>query len=270
MRAALLLSVAGVEARARMSYRADFWVQAVLVFVVQLGVVWAVWTAVFAESGAAAVGGYGPQGIVVYAACTALVSRLVMGSEMESGVSVDVYEGSLSRWLLYPAPYPALKYAQHVGGLAPLVVQLALFGGALAFLFPRADVAPSALSVAMGLASLAVANLLWYAIVFPVHAVAFWADNVWSLLLGVRFVSHLLGGLMVPLDAFPAWSRPALAVLPFRHLFGDPVETFLGRRDPSAWAAGLLEALAWCAGFALLGRWTWNRGRRAYSGAGVG
>jgi ABC-2 type transport system permease protein len=270
VRVSTLLAVAGVEARARMSYRVDFWVQAVLVFAVQLGVVWAVWTAVFAESGATTIGGYARTGMIVYGAAAALASRLVMGTEMETGVGVDVYEGTLSRYLLYPAPYPAVKYAQHVGSLAPIAVQLVLFGAVLPLLVQPEGVHVGPASLAMGVVSLAVANLLWWTMVLPLHGVAFWAENVWSLLLGARFVSHLLGGMLVPLSVFPAWAQPALAAMPFHHAFGDPVETLLGRVDPATWAKGLGVALLWTAGFAAVGAWVLRRGRRAYTGAGVG
>jgi ABC-2 type transport system permease protein len=253
-----------------MSYRVDFWVQAVVVFAVQMGLAWVVWDAVFDESGASTIAGFDRQGIVVYSAAALLVQRLTLGVVFDAGMSTDVYEGSLSRFLLYPEPYPAMKYAQQAGALAPQLVQIAMFGVALAFLFPGAQVHPSAASIAMGLASCVVGNLLWWAIAFPVHSVAFWADNVWSLLLATRLVSQLLGGMLLPLDAFPAWARPALEVLPFRHLFAEPVQTMLGRRDVAEWSGNLAQGVLWCGAFALVGVWTWRRGRLAYTGAGAG
>jgi len=46
----LFLRVAATEARKRLAYRADFWLQAAAVFLVELGAAWFIWTAVFSEA----------------------------------------------------------------------------------------------------------------------------------------------------------------------------------------------------------------------------
>ena len=125
----------------------------------------------------------------------------------------------------YPEGYLSLKYAQQTGGLLPAVVQFAVFGVAFPFLFAAADAHPTAGSLAMGLASLAVANVMYFLMASAVHCLSFWAENVWSLLVSLRFVSNLLGGFLVPLAAWPEAFHPVLHALPFRHLFSEPAET---------------------------------------------
>ena len=121
----------------------------------------------------------------------------------------------------------------------------------------------------MALVSLAAANLLHYLINFPIQAVAFWADNVWSLLVAERFIISLLGGLMLPLDFFPEWARAVLVWLPFPYLFSVPVRTLLGQVGVAEWAAGLAILAAWCGIAALAGRWVWRRGDLQYTGVGI-
>ena len=75
-------------------------------------------------------------------------------------MSQDIYEGSLTKYLLYPTDYFGFKYAAHLGDLVPGVIQLALFG-LLSFLFldlPELTVTPA--SLAMTLVLVALANLL--------------------------------------------------------------------------------------------------------------
>jgi ABC-2 type transport system permease protein len=270
VRPALLAKTMGMEARKAMAYRADFWVEALFVFASEFGVAWFVWTAVFDATGRETVGGLTRGAAFLYYALVILVGKFVRGNEFgDAAVSQDIYEGGLTRYLLYPASYFGFKYAQHLGSLFPALLQLVLFGVAASLLLSSADVSLSAQSVAMGAVSVFAANLLYFLIGFPLHCVAFWADNVWSLSVAQRLVAQLLGGLLVPLSAWPAWAQDVLAWLPFRHLFWEPVMTVLGRRTPEAWGTNLLVALLWCAAFALLGRLLFRRGSLRYSGVGI-
>lgn len=266
----LLVAAAATEARRTMAYRLDFWVQAAVVFAIELGLAWFLWSAVYDEAGVEQIGGLSRQGALLYYVVVILVAKLVRGPDLtDTGVSNDVYEGGLTRYLLYPTPYVPVKYALHVGALLPSLVQLVLFGAAFPFLLDVPDAAWSVGSVARGLVSVAVANLLHWLVAFCLHCVAFWAENVWSLVVGFRLVGGLLGGLLLPLSAWPAPWRPVVDALPFRHLFGTPVETLLGRRDVGTWATDLALALAWCGAFALLGRLVFARGRLRYTGPGI-
>ena len=224
----LFLRIASTQARLRMSYRADFWVQSVVVFAVEAGLVACLWSAVFGESQAATVGGYDRDGMILYSIAVILVSRLVRGNEFEGGLGQDVYDGGLTRYLLYPAPYLGFKYAQHVGSLVPLLGQCALFFAAFPLL-GAGDAHVTVASAAAALLALAVAHCLHFLMVWTVQGVAFWADNVWSLLVALRVATGLLGGAMLPLSAFPPGARAVLEWLPFRHLFATPVEECVNR-----------------------------------------
>lgn len=269
MRASLFLRVVGIEVRKRMAYRADFWIQAFAVFAVEVGIAWFLWSALFRESGKTGIGGWNLETTVLYYVAVILVGKVVRGTDIGSDVSGEIYDGGLTRYLLYPTSLFGFKYAQHLGSLFPSLLQLVLFGAAFPFLLPGADAAPSAGAVAMASASILVANVLWFVIGWALHAVAFWADNVWSLLVMLRFVGGILGGSMLPLGVFPAWARPAIDALPFRHCFAEPVEVLLGRTPPARWLENLAIACGWAAGFAVVAGVVFARGRRRYSGVGI-
>ncbi len=268
MSPALFGHVASLEARKRLSYRADFWLNAILGLAVQVVVAYFIVLALFRESGRERVGGYTLEGMVVYYVTVVLVGRLVSVTEMEQGISQDIYDGGLSRYLLYPAPYALVKYAQQLGALLPAALQAALFAGWMPFVFGVPE-GVSIASVGMGLVAIAVGTLLLFLLTWPIQAVAFWADNVWSLMIAHRIASRLLGGMLVPLSLFPDGARAVLELLPFRYLFAFPVECLLGRVGPAAWAAGLAAALAWCGVLALAGREVWRRGDLRYTGVGM-
>jgi ABC-2 type transport system permease protein len=263
--------VLSLEARKAMSYRADFWINALLSFVAQLGVVAYLWWSIFQAAGSETIGGWSYRELLLYYVLVILVGKLVRGEEFGGGqASQDIYDGGLSRYLVYPTSYFRFKYAQHLGGLLPALVQLALFGALAPLLLAvPGGSAPSPLALLLGACSLVLGNLLYYTLQLPVQGVAFWADNVWSLSVLLRFASGLLGGAMLPLDLFPPWARSLLEGLPFRYLFDFPVNTLLGRIGPLEWLQGTAVALGWLALAALATRAVWRRGERVYTGVGI-
>lgn len=265
----LFLSVFSIEARKLMSYRVDFWINTLIGSLANFVLVYFLWAAIFHEPGQI-ISGYSFDGMVLYYVFTILLGKLVTGPSNPTDVAQDVYDGVLSRYLLFPASYLLLKYAQRLGLLLPSLVQMVLlFGLYLLFLpFPQ-EVAITPSSVLMGLVSLAIANALYFVISATLQLVSFWADNVWSLVVMMMFVSRLLGGAMLPLDVFPDGLRPWLSALPFGYFFGFPIDTLMGRVPPSEWAAGMLISLLWLVALTATCRLVWRRGMLQYTGVGI-
>ena len=270
MRTQLFWNVFSVEVRKRMSYRADFWINSGVGILVSLSVFWFLTYALFAASGEATLGGYTERGMILYYVFVTLTGRIVQSNDLEMGISQDIYEGSLTRYLIYPVSYQAVKYAEQAGALAPHLIQLTLFG----FLAPLVvgipdEVLITPASIAMALAALALANLLHYLLVIPIQAVSFWADNVWSLVIAKGIIFSFLGGMYAPISLFPDWAQAVLAWLPFPYLFSFPARTLMGSVGPVEWAAGMLVCSTWCVVGTGLGRWIWRRGDLQYTGVGI-
>ena len=266
----LFFKVVGLEARKLMSYRVDFWINAVAAFAAQLAVAYFLWLAVFEVSGSVRIGGLTLAGMVLYYVLAILLGKMVRGQERSIGVALDIYEGHLTRYLIYPVDYFRFKYAEQVGALVPAVVQLSVFGSLAVLLLELPDgLAITPGSMARAAVAVALGNFLHFLITFPIQSIAFWADNVWSLNVMLRFSAELLGGLMLPLSVFPDWARQVLELLPFQYLFYFPVMTLMGSIEPAVWARGLAVGLAWCVVLWLVGRLVWSRGTRTYTGVGI-
>jgi ABC-2 type transport system permease protein len=270
VRPRLLLHVVSVEARKLMSYRADFWITSVVGLLVELAVAVFLWRAIFAGSGAAEIGGFTLRGMVVYYLLALTCGKLTRGRQESVTLGTDVYEGHLTRYLLYPAPYMGFKYGEQLGALVPAVVQLVLLVGGLLLVFdlpPEITITPASVAMA-GLAILG-GNLLVLLLLYPVQGLAFWADNVWSLNVLVRIVGEVFGGMLLPLAVFPLWAQPVLELLPFRFLYSFPVLTAIGRIGVGEWLVGMALLALWCAVLAGLGRAVWRRGLLSYTGVGI-
>ncbi|MEM1204871.1 MAG: ABC-2 family transporter protein [Acidobacteriota bacterium] len=264
------LHVLGLETRKLMSYRADFWLHTVVAFAVQMAIAFFLWRAIFDATGEGSIGGFAFDGMVAYYVLALLIGRLVRGKEREITIARDIYEGALSRYLLFPASYGGMKYAEHLGALAPAALQVVVLGGLAAVAVPAPagfEISPA--TVAMATVVVAFANLLAFLLRFPIQAVAFWADNVWSLNVMLRFVTEFLGGLLLPLSLFPEVAQKAMAWLPFQYFFYFPVAVLIGKVDPEAWLRGLGVMALWCCLLGLLGAWVWRRGIRTYAGVGI-
>ena len=133
----------------------------------------------------------------------------------------------------------------------------------------RAILAVNVMSSGVFLVLVALANLLGFLLRFTVMLVAFWADNVWSLNVMLRFLSELLGGLMLPLSLFPQWAQDVLMWTPFPYLFYVPVMTLLGEVGAAEWAFGMLVTVVWTAVMAGVALAVWWRGRLSYTGVGI-
>ena len=266
----LFVQVLSIEVRKLMSYRTDFWLSSVVGFLAHFGVAYFLWRAIFRESDQTVIAGYSFDGMVLYYVMVILVGKMVRGSDHMADISQDIYEGSLSRYIVYPTSYFQFKYAQNVGLMAPALVQLAIFSVAYALVLPfPAEVHITPLSIGMTVISVSIANLLWYVHQLPVQAVAFWADNVWSLVVMFRFVANLVGGAALPLALFPEWAQRLLVFLPFRYLFDFPVSTLTGRIGVDEWLLGVGVASTWIVMLGLVTRLVWRRGMLSYTGVGI-
>lgn len=270
MRLALFGHLASIEARARFSYRVDFWLNALVSFAVEMVVVWFLWDSIYRATDDELIGGYTFPQMVFYYVAVILVSRFTRGVNTEGMISGDIYEGGLNRYLVFPLAYRAVKYSQFVGALAPVLVQVLLFGFlAVPLLGLQEHVNFTPASIGMAAVAIAVGNLLFYLTIFPLQTVAFWADNVWSLMVMHRFVAQVLGGYMLPLTLFPGWARAILEILPFRYYFDFPVRVLIGEIGVAEWGTGLLVALAWCYVMWAVGTMIWRRGLKTYAGIGI-
>ena len=261
-------SMVGIQARKRMAYRTDFWINSIVAFLAELGVAYFIVAAMFSRSDH--VGEFSRRGMLLYYVAVILIGKVVRSNDMEHVIAGDIYDGSLSRYLVYPTSFFLMKYATQVGSLVPSLVQIGLFGAWVPFVLGVPEglhITPW--TVAMCVVALWLGNALHFLVTYPIELVSFWADNCWSLMVLHRIVAGLLGGVLLPLTLFPAWSQKALTILPFRYMFAFPVDALLGRVTPIDFLHGVSIALGWCGIMACISAIVWRRGTLQYTGVGM-
>lgn len=267
MTASLALHFYLLELKKLFSYRVEFWIGFAGTVLSQFGVAYFLWKAVFAARGTGSVGGYTFGALMLYYLMVPLVERVVNGQE--SGfMSGEIYDGGLTRYLLYPTSYFRIKYvaklAQTTVFLSQLILILALFLAVF-----RAPYSLSARSVAMAVPVFLLSGLLAFVLTACIDMVAFWADNVWNLLILNRMVSSLLGGGLLPLSLYPEAMREALDWLPWSRLVSFPIRCLLGEVGAADWLRGMGLTALWFAAFAALAACLWRKGVKGYAGVGI-
>jgi ABC-2 type transport system permease protein len=265
-----MLEIVSIELRKAFSYRADFWIGFFIATVARVGMAYFLWKSVFEYSQATVIAGRTFSQMVLYSILAFLVDQVVRATLKAGIVMREIYDGSLTRYLLYPVSVFKFKFSmcftQSLVGLSQLGLGILFY--ALVFGWPEAPVfSPGA--VALGVVSLFPAMLSFFLIAFVIELTAFWADNVWSLLVMLRFISAFFGGAFLPLELFPERAQQILKLLPFYQMIGVPVNAFMGRLALEDVGQSMLISLAWSALIYGVFKLVWRRGIRQYSGVGI-
>ena len=270
MRPRLFGNIFLIESKRQMSYRADFWVAMVGGLLAGVVLPYFMWGAIYDNRTTATLGGFTFAEILTYYIAVTLIAKAVRGADLVIDASNDIYEGGLNRYLLYPTGYLPFKYAQHLGLLVPSALQLVIFAGIFLLVLDVPETVPVTLRTsAMALGAAVLGNVLYFLFTFPIQLVAFWADNVWSLLVLQRMVGSLLGGLLLPLSLFPERAQEFLKYTPFPCFYAVPVQAFMGRLTWEEWSFHMITATVWCIVLVMVTRWLWHRGTLQYTGVGI-
>lgn len=268
MRPKLFAQIVSLEARKSMSYRVAFWAHAIGTLVVGFVIPYFLWQSIYQTRDVQVIGGYTFEAMVLYYILAALLGRVVRGPNLGLTVANEIYQGGLTKYCVYPTRYRLFKYAQHLGQLAPQLVLMAVIGAPFLLWLGGAD-RFSLVSLLQSLVLIGLANGFYFLMSWPVHALAFWADNIWSLAVLLQLATQLLGGVLLPVDLFPEWAYRALLWTPFPHLFFTPVRTLLGQASFEEWASGAAVLMGWSLVFAWIGTRVWRRGELQYTGVGI-
>jgi ABC-2 type transport system permease protein len=264
----LYKAVYSLELRRLMAYRTDFWVKFLGVLLANLAAAYFLWTAVFAARGEATLGGFTLSGMVLYYMLVPLIEG-ISRSHNQGFLSWEVYDGSLTRYLVYPVSYFPYQYTVAIASSTIAVIQLLLVLGIYVIFrdFPP-DLAVTPASLALGLVTALAASILNFVMISVVEMAAFWADNVWSLSVMLLFAVRLLGGAMIPLTLFPDGAQQLLMLTPFPYLVAFPIQALTGQLTAGAWGQGMTVMLAWTCGIAMTVGFIWRRGNLRYTGVG--
>jgi ABC-2 type transport system permease protein len=261
-------SVVASEFRKILAFRSDFWVTFIGQVVIQLSINKALWDTIFEASGKEVMEGFTLPMMTLYFLIVPLGNRILQGENM-GFLSREIYDGTFSRYLLYPLSFFNYKTVTYLTYSFFYSCQLVLIfvlyeitvGSGLGFV----DI----FNLFLGVCIFLVAAFVFGSLNMAVELVSLWADNIWSLSVMLRFFCYFLGGSYIPLNFFPLPLQKALAYTPFPYLISLPVKTIMGLHSLSDIFHGFVILICWAIVFQLLARGIWRRGQYEYAGVGI-
>jgi ABC-2 type transport system permease protein len=260
------VSVFAMEIRKILAYRSDFWVSFLGQTAIQLLIARALWQSIFEAQETAAMEGFTLPMLTLYYLIVPIGSRMLTGENI-GFLSREIYEGTFTRYLIYPLSvfqYKAITYLTHS----------AFYGLQLILLYTLFHVfylntAPFPINLMTGLSLFLMASIAYVSLAMLMELTALWADNIWSLMVMLRFFTSFFGGGFIPLAFFPEWSLEILKWTPFPYLIGLPVRATMGLASSSEIIQGYALLITWACIFSFLRRVVWQRGQKQYAGVGI-
>ena len=163
-------------------------------------------------------------------------TEAIMTSADTGGGDVDreVRSGDLAYRLARPLPYPLFHLGSMLGERLLRFTLNLIIGVLVAFVVvgPLA-IGPWALVLSLSAALVGfVADWTW---TMTISLLSFWIENTFGIHLLYRRGLMILGGMLVPIDAYPAWLQDIARRLPFQYLVYAPARLFV-RPDGAYWA----------------------------------
>ena len=256
------------EFRKILAFRSDFWVTFIGQTVVMVLIARALWQSIFEANGTEVMEGFTLPMMTLYYIIVPLANKILTGENI-GFLAREIYDGSFNRYLIYPISffqYKTLTYLTHSCFFGfQLILIYCLFN-----LFAGHGLSIELITnLILGVFIFLCAACVYCMMAISVELISLWADNVWSLMVMLRFFIFFLGGSYLPLDFFPAWANTILQFTPFPHLISLPIRTTMGLATIQEIGQGLSALSIWGIIFFLLAKTLWRNGEHRYTGVGI-
>jgi ABC-2 type transport system permease protein len=258
-----------MEFRKILAYRSDFWVTFLGQTMVQLLVARALWQSIFEAQGTSQMEGYTLSMMTLYYLIVPIGTRMLTGENI-GFISREIYDGTFSRYLIYPISvfqYKTLTYLTHSFFYG---LQLLMIYSVFQMFFTETGLnMHQLLLLLLGTGIFFIASLSFVMMASCVEMLALWADNIWSLMVMLRFFTSFFGGGFIPLTFFPETVQVILKFTPFPYFVSLPVRIILGLSSSNEILQGVLILACWGIFFRLIAGLIWSRGEKVYTGVGI-
>ena len=261
--------VLSMELRKILAYRSDFWVSFLGQTVIQLLLGRALWQSVFESQNVSQMNGMGLDTLTLYYLIAPIGTRILTGENI-GFMSREIYEGSFTRYLIYPLSFFHYKSITFLTYSLFYTTQMLI----LYFLYSLFYVGglPSMTQLGFALAGMGtfmLAAAASLAVSMCIELLALWADNIWSLMVSFRFFMSFMGGAFIPLVFFPEWALKILQWTPFPYFVNFPIQTFMGNLSWHEWCYQASILGVWIVFFFILANIIWKKGQHQYTGVGI-
>lgn len=261
-----LLSVISMEFRKILAYRSDFWVTFIGQTLIQLIVARSLWQSIFESNNVQSMQGFDLNMITLYYLLVPIGTRILAGQNI-GFLSREIYDGTFTRYLIYPVNVFVYKSTTYLTHSLFYCFQLFFIFLVYQMIFGSMIFHPEQLF--LGVLIFFIASICYMFLCMMVELISLWADNVWTLMVMLKFFVTFFGGGIIPMDFFPEWSQKVLALTPFPYLISLPVKTMMGLMPLHESITGIGVLIVWSCIFLGFLQLLWSKGQKSYTGVGI-
>jgi len=249
------LAVARMGFATAIAYRGEYLLRMLMLALI-LYVFATLWRTVYGATGAGIIEGFTLSDMVWYLVITE--SIVFSRPRLAGRIDTEVKSGTLAYTLVRPYSYILFHYAQALGeSLARGIMSFAVGGAVVTLLLgpPAFNLGNAGFFVL----ALWLGATIDFLLTFAVGLLAFWIEETSPIAFIQDRLLMLLGGMMLPLEVFPAFLRAIARWLPLGMIIYAPARLLVGATTLQPWAVLMTQA-GWLAATALLCTLTFRAG----------
>ncbi len=219
-----------------------------------------IWSMVGHASASAAASSFGRADLIWYLAVTEWIALSI--PPLHTDIEADIRSGNIVYQLTRPISYFWMRFAEGLGTLLMRMAALSVFGFALSAFLSGGLPSGGPLALICGALTAVVAaalNLLFYAVI---GLSAFFIEDTSPVYWVWQKLAFVFGGLMFPLDMYPASLQRVASFTPFPSLLYAPGRIAIGAEPAFVWRSTLVLA-AWAVLATVFAQYAFRRARRA-------
>jgi len=253
-------SLISLEIRKILAYRSDFWISFVGQVLIQFLIAKSFWTAIFESKGVQEINGFSLELMTSYYLIMPIANKVLTGENI-GFLSREIYDGTFSRYLILPLNFFKYKFTTYLTHSCFFILQLLIV-----LIVSRTQLQFDALF--FGLLTLFFGAITYFFMSITIELISLWADNIWSLMVMLRFLATFLGGSLIPLELYPSFIMNICLFTPFPYILSAPVRLIMGldSTDVMLKVWGIL--FIWSASFFLISLLVWKKGQYRFQGVG--
>ncbi len=268
------LNIIRVSLIERLTYRGHFLLSTCLRFLPMVTTI-LLWQAVYKGSGERELSGYEEKQMISYLLLVHISRMFSSMPGLATGVSRDIRQGTLRKYLLQPVDMLAymLSYrvAHKLAYIATSCVPYALLFAVCQLVGGYFSGWPDLPTLAAYLLALVLGFLIGFFFEASIGMIGFWILEVTSLMYIINTLAFFVSGQMFPIDLLDSFSPALVSVLkllPFHYMAYFPAAIFLGKVKGDELLYGLAAEVGWIVFFIVLAKVLYRQGLRRYSAFG--
>lgn len=258
--------IAKIFFKAQIAYRFDAGM-AVLFTLFKILFAYILWGAVFGEN--ETVAGFTLPMMLSYYIISSFLTQIEMSDGVSGEISARIRGGTFSKYMVIPASTQGYFIAQTIGSAAFYLLFIFPAAAVWVLLSKEKFIITGSMTVLSAAALMVFLGLLFMIqLNYFLGILAFKFQDIDVFLMVKRNIAAFITGALVPLVFLPKGIVAAMRLFPFYYVTYLPSMLLIGKNENEA-LTGIAVLAAWLLLFILLNKFTYNKLKAVYDGAGI-